>query len=99
MLNSIKDSGKAYSFLTNGNKVTIQILPAPDNITRNNHPFSSHTITESLSSGISGKTFTSESVQINFIDEDMQEFIGPAAASVARALPLYNSRSKKKDKK
>jgi probable aminopeptidase NPEPL1 len=98
MLNSIKESGKASSFLTNGDKVTIQILPALDKITRNNHPFSPHTITESLSSGLSGKTLTSsESVQIHFIDEDMQEFIGPVAASVARALPLYNSKSKKKE--
>ena len=95
MLNSIKESGKASSFLSNGDKVTIQVLPAPDKITRNNHPFSPHTITESLCSTLSGKP--SDKVQIHFLDKDIKEFVGAAAASVARALPLYISKSKEKD--
>jgi leucyl aminopeptidase len=46
MLKSIGKSGKATTFLPDGSKFTIIILP--DEVTRNNHPMSPHSITDSL---------------------------------------------------
>jgi len=89
MLKSIKESGKASTFLSDGTKLAIIVLPAPAKITRNNHPFSPHSISDSLN-GIKGDT---ESIQIHVVDEQIEEFMGPASTAIARALPLYSSKS------
>ena len=93
MMKSIKDSGKASTFLADGAKLTIIILPAPEKISRNNHPFSPHTITDSLN-GIKAEN---DSIQIHVVDEDIEKFMGPTAAAIARSLPLYSSKSSGKN--
>lgn len=97
MLESIKDSGKATTFLpansTSGKKLTIVALPNKEKITRNNHPFSPHSISDSLA-GIKG-----ENVQIHVIDPDIENNMGAAAVAIARAMPLYSSKSSFKKNK
>lgn len=93
MLNDINGSGKATTFLQDGAKLTIIVLPAPEKISRNNHPFSPHSISDSLS-GIKADT---DSIQIHVIDEEIEKFMGAASIAIARSLPLYNSKSKIKE--
>jgi len=58
MLKSIAASGKATTFLPDGSKFTIIVLP--DKVTRNNHPMSPHSITDSLSAaGLGSKKASS----------------------------------------
>lgn len=102
MLSSLKDSGKASTFLYVPNdatgrvkggtnmKLTVIVLPSSEKLSRNNHPFSVHTITDQLSGVGSGDI---SNVQIHVMDSDVAQFMCPAAAAIARAFPLYNAKS------
>mmetsp|Transcript_23394 Transcript_23394/g.35567 ORF Transcript_23394/g.35567 Transcript_23394/m.35567 type:complete len:551 (-) Transcript_23394:102-1754(-) len=90
MLKSIKGSGKATTYLTD-KRCTIVVLPDKKKISRNNHLLSPHFLTESLA-GIKG-----DNVQIYVVDEEIERNIGAISSSIARAFPLYNAKSDKKD--
>ncbi|KAL7550085.1 hypothetical protein ACHAWF_013317 [Thalassiosira exigua] len=95
MLDSIGDSGKAASFLpsdvgASATKVSIVLLPPASKITRNNHPFSPHVVTDSLADVVD----KGKDVRIHVIDGQIEEYVGCVSAAVARALPLYDSKSK-----
>ena len=70
------------------------MLPPAEKISRNNHPFSPHKISESLDSLHS--TAVKKCVQIFILDESIQDYVGCSAAAIARSLPLYHSKSSKK---
>jgi probable aminopeptidase NPEPL1 len=96
MIQSIGKSGKATTFLPSSSssssssvsKLTLVILP--DKVSRNNHPMSPHTITESLQGIMLEK---SEMVQIHVLDRDVEKNMGAVAVAIARALPMYSSKS------
>eukprot|EP00986_Skeletonema_menzelii_P020326 scaffold30871_cov154-Skeletonema_menzelii.AAC.2 len=95
LLTSIKESGKATTFLSDGKKLTVIVLPAEDKISRNNNAFSPHEITESLN-GL--QTSARENlVQICVIDKEIDKFMCPVAAAIGRAMPLYHSKSSLKE--
>jgi len=98
MLKSIKGgSGKATAFLPSSDeilKLTIILLPPPDKISRNNHPFSPHCISDSLMDHGLHSAACESTVQIHVLDDRMDEFMCCAAAAIARTLPLYHSKSK-----
>lgn len=95
LLNSIKESGKATTFLTDERKLTVIALPAEDKISRNNHTFSPHEITDSLD-GLHSSA-RENLVQICVIDQEIEKFMCPVAAAIARAMPLYHSKSSLKE--
>lgn len=96
MIKSIGKSGKATSFLPSNHsssssssvsKLTLIVLP--DKVSRNNHPMSPHTITDSLQ-GVLDK---SEKVQIHVLDCDVEKHMGAIAVAVARAMPIYSAKT------
>jgi len=94
MIKSIGKSGKATTFLPYSSSTTpdvskLTLIILPDKVSRNNHSMSPHTITDSLQ-GVMEK---SEKVQIHVIDHDMEKNMGAVAVAIARALPLYSSKS------
>lgn len=93
-LASIKDSGKASTFIPNGCQLTTIILPAASKISRNNHIFSPHKIHDHLDKLHSSAV--EKTIQICILDEKIGEYVGCTAAAIARALPLYHSKSCKK---
>ncbi len=95
LLNSIKESGKATTFLSDGRKLTVIALPAEDKISRNNHTFSPHEITDSLD-GLQNSA-RENLVQICVIDKDIEKVMCPVAAAIGRAMPLYYSKSSLKE--
>jgi probable aminopeptidase NPEPL1 len=95
LLSSIKESGKASTFLYDGRKLTIIALPVAQKISRNNHPFSLHDITDSLEGLHSAAR--EHLVQIWVVDKQIKKFMCPVAAAIARALPLYHSKSNLKE--
>jgi len=101
MLRSIKESGTATTFLGEHGESIFTIIALPDKVTRNNHPLSPHSISESLVSiGVKGgdaATNNNNNVQIHVVDEDIEANMGPVAIAIARAFPLYSSKSKKND--
>ena len=109
LMKGIKDSGKATTFLpssettTDGEdeliKLTVIVLPSADKISRNNNAFSPHKLTEYLNDIGLHSTSCEKFVQINVIDNDLHEYSCCVAAAIARALPLYHSKSSSKKKK
>ena len=101
MLSSIKESGKATTYLPTSTstiiKLTIIIPPPPTKITRNNHPFSPHFISDSLVDiGLHSSAMDAacnNGIQVNVLDGQVEEFAVCAAGAVARSLPLYHSKS------
>jgi probable aminopeptidase NPEPL1 len=93
-LQPIEDSGKSTTYLPSTHKLTVVILPSSDKITRNNHPFSPHKISESVDSLHSSAR--KNQIQICILDEFIKEYVGCSAAAIARSLPLYHSKSFKK---
>lgn len=95
MLDSIKDSGTATTFLPTSLKLSIMVLPSKDKICRNNHPFSPHKLTDMLNDyGLQGAS-KDKMVQIYIMDENIEEYACCAAAAIAKTMPLYHSKSTK----
>ena len=95
VLDDIKESGKATTFLSDGRKLILIALPAADKISRYNHTFSPHEITDKLD-GLSTSARENH-VQIFVIDKEIKTVMCPAAAAISRVLPLYNSKSSLKE--
>lgn len=103
MIKTIKGSGKASTFmyvrdesgipLEETTKVTIIVLPPASKFCRNDNAFAPHFITDSLSDLHSSAC--ESTVQIHVIDGQIEEMMCCTAAAIARALPLYHSKSKK----
>lgn len=101
LMKGIKDSGKATTFLpsidSDGGKpikLTVIVLPSADKISRNNNAFSPHKLTEYLNDIGLHSTSCEQLVQINVIhDADVLQYRCCVAAAIARALPLYHSKS------
>jgi len=89
MVKSIKDSGKATTYLAETRCTTI-ILPSKKKLSRNNHPLSPHFLSDSLA-GIKG-----DKIQIYVIDKDVGASIGAISSAIARAFPLFNAKSSSK---
>jgi leucyl aminopeptidase len=97
LLNSIKDSGSATTFLSDGRKLAVIMLPAAEKICRNNHIFSPHTITASLDALGLATSARRHCCQIVVMDSQIEDFACPAAAALARSMPLYHSKSDLED--
>jgi len=102
MLESIKDSGTATSFLEGtGSKLpikfTFMLLPSKDKISRNNHPFSPHKLTDMLNDYGLQSASKDKMIQINVVDEKIDEYVCCVAAAIAKTMPLYHSKSSTKD--
>lgn len=96
MMKSIGKSGKATTFLPSSSVVSkLSLIILPDKVSRNNHSMSPHTITESLQ----GLVEKSENVQIHVMDGDMEKHMGAVAVAIARAFPVYSSKSSSNTKK
>lgn len=93
LLNSIKDSGSATTFLSDGRKLAVIMLPAVEKICRNNHLFSPHTITATVDGLGLATSARQHCCQIVVMDSQIEEFACPAAAALARSMPLYHSKS------
>jgi len=91
MLKSIGKSGKTTTFLPDGSKFTLILLP--DKVTRNNHYMSPHTITDSLNVGGSLLKGGKDGCQIIVVDQDIEESVTAVAVAIARAMPVYTSKS------
>ena len=91
MLSSIDGPGSATTFLPA--KVNVVLLPSPAKITRNNHPFSPHKLTEALCGLNLDASGIAKSVQILVLDDEMERHVVPVATAISRALPLYHSKS------
>ena len=104
MLQTIQGSGTASTFMSvrreseqssaETTKVTLVVLPPAGKACRNDNDFAPHFVTDSLSdlhSAAVGST-----VQIHVIDGQIEEAMCCTAAAIARALPLYNSKSTKR---
>ena len=91
-------SGTATSFAPAGKthvKLTIIVLPSADKISRNNHTFSPHALTDHLNEIGLQRSTSPGVVEIFVIDDNVKDYVCCVAAAVARALPLYHSKSKK----
>ncbi len=97
LLNSIKDSGSATTFLSDGRKLAVIMLPAVEKICRNNHFFSPHTITATLDNLGLATSARQHCCQIVVMDSQIEDFACPAAAALARSMPLYHSKSDLED--
>ena len=82
-------SGAASTFVK---KQKVVLGTIPDKVTRNNHPWSVHSITElvagNLPKGLS---------RVIFAGDGATEYQGALAAAVAKAFPVYSRKTKSKD--
>ena len=103
MLESIKDSGTATTFISSADggevpvKFTIILLPSKEKISRNNHPFSPHKLTDMLNDYGLQSASKDKMVHIEVIDEDINEYACCIATAIAKTMPLYHSKSTAKD--
>ena len=101
MFESIKDSGTATTFISPADgdelllKFTIILLPSKEKISRNNHPFSPHKLTDMLNDYGLQSASKDKMVQIEVIDEDINEYACCIATAIAKTLPMYHSKSTK----
>ena len=100
MLDSIKDSGTATTFLTDGDdqvpvKFTFMVLPAKEKISRNNHPFSPHKLTDMLNDYGLQSASKDKMIKIHVMDKNVKEYACCVAAAIAKTLPMYHSKSTK----
>jgi len=78
-------------------KFTFMLLPSKDKISRNNHPFSPHKLTDMLNDYGLQAASKDMIIQITVIDENIIEYACCVAAAIAKTLPLYHSNSSTKD--
>ena len=94
------ESVRATAFLPDasraGTQLTVVQLPPAGALTRNNHPFSPHALSEALIDGGLLAAARDGGVRVVVLDEEVESHMGCAAAAISRALPLYCSKTKKR---
>lgn len=103
MLESIEGSGAAATFLPVGGgsieKLALIVLPPPEALSRNNHPFSVHALTDALRDSGLDAAARGAPVRVAVVDGEAEGVLCAAAAAIARALPLYDAKSSSADAK
>ena len=102
MLDSIEvSSGTASTYTQNHHKLILATIPEADTLSRNNHPWSTHTITELVAKHLPNSSST-KSTTIRLIvcgnDQDdhhpnILDYQGALVAAVAKAFPLYSRKT------
>ncbi|CAB9505507.1 Probable cytosol aminopeptidase [Seminavis robusta] len=93
IMNAIDGPSGATSTFVGKNKVAIGIIP--EKVSRNNHPWSVHAITEMVKSHIpKGQTS-----QIIMVGADAVKYQGALTAAVAKAFPVYSKKTTEASRK
>jgi M17 aminopeptidase N-terminal domain 2 len=71
------------------------IVAVPDNVSRSNHPWSIHAITDALKSAVGSSSSIAGNTRVVFCGTDVAERMGCLAATVARAFSVYSRKSGK----
>jgi probable aminopeptidase NPEPL1 len=83
-------SGSASTFVK---KQKVVLGTIPDKVTRNNHPWSVHSITEL----VAGNNLPKGLSRVIFVGDGATEYQGALAAAVAKAFPVYSRKTKSKE--
>jgi len=85
-------SGNGANNSKNGSHQKLVLMCLPDHVTRNNHPWSVHTITEHLSKNIP-PTKTKTTSRIIFCGSNVLDHVGALVTAVAKAFPVYSRKT------